>query len=617
MENPFASSLRLWAKRSFLHEQPFYKVIKEDFPNFPEITKIEDLTAANCSKMFDIIANATDIDPETGEKIGILDKMCDTKIYNALENVPLVRGVNEREDGSQQLIFDSSVYTKDIYNKIRDILCDEKVIQQIVQQVNQEGNFLLDRKKEKMRQAMFHVAEDIWGDFSNVLNTGQRKSIDEIKGMNEKIDITYKLTPAAKQVLANNIQLELKLEGEKRVQPSEFSTKFRELISDNFIKTQIIREIQRLNGVTMSSQSASDYSITKINPNFIGPLSVKENVEGFISKLKETLIAVYGSITQKEAAYINDIIEPRTRQVLMDETGKKIRPAHSLVLGEKTQNKSIGDMGELLAGVLASYNKNIKVTFAGDIDTKNGQAAVDLYIRNKDKQLKLGFQIKHYPAQESNETIYLYRGNVRLQASGGRQDTRGFTRDENKTLWNDFNQLKHPERTETTESELRDNILKILEHALPLFMRYRQRMSDFDTPKFINKFKDTEFYHVKFMQNNIYVINFKIIPASRIFWELANIQEDSAKTPPLTYLFYEDTKATNSDEESSDADQEETEQEQSKTATQKNLFCQYPTISDKDMKNKFYLNFRGIPIFYRNVKTGGKDSSNILSDVFN
>ena len=358
--------------------------------------------------------------------------------------------------------------------------------------------------------------------------------------------------------------MELSITGESASEPLtlEIETKGEQIL---WRQNQTINLIQQI-------QEEYNLSILKKSNYYIIEPDVTKNediAKVFIEKLKNSIRREYPDFNDFPSFF-----EETLKNTLVN------ADSVSLLTGNKTSNKIRGDIGEFL---VALFNKKIfkkNISFVGDTQTSTGQAAVDLYLK------KLGFQVKNFPGQEQNSIISLYPSIEKI-AKEDNFETRGLLIKQKEDLYNNFSQLIYIQQGEKEEN-FKQQIIEILKQALPYFMRHKQHL----TLEEISQNPDLR--KLSEIKNNIYILNFRIIPASRIFYELAKSAEKIKCNQTIEKLFY-------------------TKKEKTKNITDKNnLF----SIVKRNLKSldSFYLYFRGIQFNYQGLKTG-KDG-NLLSETF-
>lgn len=342
---------------------------------------------------------------------------------------------------------------------------------------------------------------------------------------------------------------------------------------DDTIK--VIRQIQEEYNLQIIKKS--DYYIIPIENNMSED---EELINVFCEKLRNAIESIDSYKGQ------NIEIEQPLKDALVKILKIRGQSARELLIGPKTENKIRGDIGEILVGALNQLGFGKTSIFVGDITTSTGQAAIDLYLG------KLGFQVKNFPGSEgpNTRTISLYHSVNQITSDSS--DSRNLSEEQRKGIYWNFNNLKKDREID----ESKQKIIEILKEALPNFIRYAQRYTNEEiTNNEILK-------RLSSLRNNFYIVNFRLIPASRIFYELAKSAENvNGFNATIENLFYEnsgETKNLNIDNM---------------------LFGQVKKL--KQNKNSlledFYLYFKGIQLDYRELKTGSGGKNLIASSFVN
>lgn len=352
----------------------------------------------------------------------------------------------------------------------------------------------------------------------------------------------------------------------------EFRKKNKQLWNqDDTIK--VIRQIQEEYNLQIIKKS--DYYIIPIENNVSED---EELINLFCKKIKNAT----ESIDSYEGKNIE--IEQPLKDALVKILKNRGQSARELLIGPKTENKIRGDIGEILVGAFNQLGFGKTSIFVGDITTSTGQAAIDLYLG------KLGFQVKNFPSSEgpNTKTISLYHSVNQISLDSS--DSRNLSKEQQEDIYWNFNNLKKDRKID----ESKQNIVTILKEALPNFIRYEQRYTNEEiTNNEILK-------RLSNLRNNFYIVNFRLIPASRIFYELAKSAESvDGFNATIENLFYENSGET-------------------KNLNINNmLFGQVKKL--KQNKNSllkdFYLYFKGIQLDYRELKLGS-GGKNLIASSF-
>lgn len=243
-----------------------------------------------------------------------------------------------------------------------------------------------------------------------------------------------------------------------------------------------------------------------------------------------------------------------------------------------TGNQLKGNLGEILCGILATVATGQKSKILGRTLTEKGkQHATDLMIvfKNAQNNLKaLGAQIKTFPsAEEVGEQVFYEQSNqigddninryLNPRGDGQRQGNRIL-----KIL------IKAYCKNKNRYNSLEDFLFSKTEN----YLRYRE-----GTP-----LKEGAEEIVKNIRNNFYIFNFRIIPASLIFYFL----EQSLTTNNLSNIFYfSETKP----------DKKKKQSKTSGTTLRESLDNIFPQKKDFHDYDNVYLNFVGLTIRFKGI----------------
>lgn len=252
--------------------------------------------------------------------------------------------------------------------------------------------------------------------------------------------------------------------------------------------------------------------------------------------------------------------------------------ARDLLLGNKKINKVKGDVGEFLVGIMLQAalvdNINNENIYQGKVQTGFGEHAVDIYIKG------MGFQVKNFPGQEQEDIVMLYASHSSLSRDSKLQDSDKY--------------LSKEEKSQLRLSVFLSNNIEtnnLLLSSLSKFMRID------------SNYKETEkatkeiLKQAQKMENCFYIVNFRLIPASRLLWEMAqNIKKykNIQYSDEIQYMFCIDKNNI------------------------KNSNLPLYKFYNENIVNIFKdsaLYFRGIPLRYNNIKLE-TTKKNFLADVF-
>lgn len=334
-------------------------------------------------------------------------------------------------------------------------------------------------------------------------------------------------------------------------------------------------------------QKQYDLQIIKKSDYYIIPLEENQSenkrlIQLFCEKVENAI----GEIDEYKGIIIEDSLKEALQKIL------KIngQSARDLLIGPKTENKIKGDIGEVLVGAFNQLGFGKASRLVGDIPTSTGEAAIDLYLK------KLGFQVKNMPSSEGprTKTISLYHSIN--QISTDTSESRGLSQEEKEKIYENFERIRISDDGDNSEyiKTLKQNIIEILKKALPNFIRYTQRFTNEEITK------NNILKRLSNLKNNFYIVNFRLIPASRIFYELAESAKNTGEfNTTIDFLFYEDLNQTKM------------------INVNKNLFKQINGFNKDKFPKSFYLYFKGIQLDYKGLTLQSQGGNLIASSFVN
>lgn len=264
---------------------------------------------------------------------------------------------------------------------------------------------------------------------------------------------------------------------------------------------------------------------------------------------------------------------------MLDES--TINEITNMLIQITTGNQLKGNLGEILCGILATVATGQKAKILGRTLTERGkQHATDLMIifKNAQNNLKaLGAQIKTFPSvEEVGEQVFYEQSNqigddninryLNPRGNGQRQGNRIL-----KIL------IKAYCKNKNRYNSLEDFLFSKTEN----YLRYRE-----GTP-----LKEGAEEIVKNIRNNFYIFNFRIIPASLIFYFL----EQSLTTDNLSDLskifYFSET----------EPDKKKKQSKTSGTTLRESLDNIFPQKKDFHDYDNVYLNFVGLTIRFKGI----------------
>lgn len=226
-----------------------------------------------------------------------------------------------------------------------------------------------------------------------------------------------------------------------------------------------------------------------------------------------------------------------------------------------------GELGETMVAIfletLPTEQQEIVKVFGREIG-KTGQAAVDIGLVSS----KIGFQVKNYTSIDNSMALYSQSNDLFAN-----DIIRYLEQSTLEKFRNDIS-LGYKEKDEIEEEKVEENLVN-LQESIPHYLRYDEAQGAADA--------------VKEYQNNFYILNFRIIPASILFYIMAQIvkeQENKAKDLDIFFLTSEKQKAGRNDVLKSNG----------------NFVDTYKIMREKKINNKnskVYVNFKGIKVEFK------------------
>lgn len=482
-------------------------------------------------------------------------------------------------------IYDA-VFNKNDFNGLLSILRNEQFYQKILNLFSSRLDLITKNKVKKIKNLSSSIKTKI---------NEESKSIEALNNTNNNQifiktkEITKIIRKALEEMIESDtnssekILYDIILEIEKKENEDNYELKISEST-----KTINWNQNTTIDFLTKLSQETGIKIFTEYY--IIDPTTDTKNVVEIKNALLNSIFSAVEQmgIEKEQKKNLENILKDNDFQNKIEQY-LKIEEGQNLILGPKTFNKIKGDLGEFLSSVLIDYALKLQVSFGGDVKTSTGEAAVDIFIK------KMGFQIKNFPRSEnSSNPISLYAEQFFVKPENN-PNRRAMTGEEQNQLYKSSSILAYKNSKDQDKNEAKTMIQELLTKIFPNFIRYSQNF--YLDNSLTNNFKK--------ITNNFYVINFRMVPASRIFYELIqqikNNPEDGSGIEQFFYLTKEQIVYTS-------------------TSTKINFFESFKDNNIANLfkgKNKKPVNlvFRGIQIDYKGLKKG-EANGNLLSQSF-
>lgn len=533
--------LKSLEEKSFEKEKKIYEMVKEKI----KINSPKDLTAENCRKLFGFLSEDSLLGNNNSKYNYVYYMLRDPRFY-------LNMGVNSNNVKKSSYVVSRS---KAKENKTGITLTQE----------------ILRYKTEET--ILKHLNTRIWQQLKEKWGKNIEKQIAEYnedkKNQNIQKEKLYDIKLEMKDL--NNYNIRINKDGLlwNKNDIILFITDLEEKIQKTYPDFYIFPK--------------NDYFIIQTN---LTNLSEEDIYNEFKQKMENTtskMVNIYENEKKNEDLtknLLNEMEKFLENKKLKIISALKKPEGKALLFGKKTLEKLIGDIMEFLLNILIYDEENL---FIGDIQTRSGLAAVDNIIKRN------GFQCKNLPSKISSNKISLYDDVLTVTLNDNVSD-RIFTEEEKKKLF-----IKSAIYQKNQSSSYRNDILMLLQKSFPNAIRYEQRDEDFgntDNEEIINILRG--------MTNTFYLLNFYLIPSSRIFYELREQLNTEFGKPKNTLIenFYE---AVETDKKPQNINYFDSLTNM-KATKKKSLF----------KIKKFILYFKGITFDFNNIK-GKISGNNILA----
>lgn len=482
-------------------------------------------------------------------------------------------------------IYDT-VFNENDFNSLLNILRNEQFYQKILNLFSSELNSITKNKVKKIKNLSSSIKTKINEESKNIENLNNTNNNQIFIKTKE---ITKIISKALEEMIESDTNSSEKILYDiiAKIEKKENEDSYELKISES-TKTINWNQNTTIDFLTKLSQETGIKIFTEYY--IIDPTTDTKNVAEIKNALLKSILSAVKQmgIEKEQEKKLKNILKDNDFQNKIEQY-LKIEEGRNLILGPKTFNKIKGDLGEFLSSVLIDHALKLQVSFGGDVKTSTGEAAVDIFIK------KMGFQIKNFPRSEnSSNPISLYAEQFFVNPKNN-PNRRAMTGEEQNKLYKSSSILAYKSSKAEDKNEAKTMIQELLTKIFPNFIRYSQNF--YSDTSLTNNFKK--------ITNNFYVINFRMVPASRIFYELIqqikNNSEDGNSIEKFFYLTKEQIEYTS-------------------TSKQKNFFESFKNDNIINLfkgKNKEPVNlvFRGIQIDYRGLKEG-ETNGNLLSQSF-
>ena len=538
-------SILFWLKsleeKSFEKEKKIYEMVKGKIT----IKSPEDLTAENCRKLFDFLSQDSLAKNNNSKYYYVYYMLRDPRFY-------LYMGVNSNNVKKNSYVVSRSKAKK---NKTGITLTQE----------------IFRYKTEET--ILKHLNTRIWGQLEDKWGKNIEKQIEEYnkdkKDKNIQKEKLYNIKLEMNDLHNYNIRFNKDVFLWNKEDIILFITDLEEKIQKTYPDFYIFPK--------------NDYFIIQTDLTNLTEEDIYNKFKQRMENTTSKMVSIYEN-EKKDEDIIKNLLNEMEK--FLENKKSKIISAlekpegKDLLFGKKTLEKLTGDIMEFLLNILIYDEENL---FIGDIQTRSGLAAVDNIIKGN------GFQCKNLPSKISSGKISLYDDALTVALNDNVSD-RIFTEEEKKKLF-----IKSAIYQKNQSSSYRNDILMLLQKSFPNAIRYEQRDKDFentDNKEIINILRG--------MTNTFYLLNFYLIPSSRIFYELREQLNTEFGKPKNTLIenFYE---AVETDKKPQNINYFDSLTNM-KATKKKSLF----------KIKKFILYFKGITFDFNNIK-GKTSGNNILA----
>ena len=254
------------------------------------------------------------------------------------------------------------------------------------------------------------------------------------------------------------------------------------------------------------------------------------------------------------------------------------------ILSKRTRAHVSGMLGETLFSIfLETFNEDNQsaVEIFGQTDLGTGQAAVDVGLITKELS-KIGFQIKNYGSIVNTISLYSQSNRLSVEKEMKRYIEEKYYRilhriflenTEGSLLW-----TNNPDKTENLLTEAEN----ILNKHIPYYVRFDEA-----------QIKDSS------IQNNFYIINFSFVPASTIFYIMAETVKEAVENQKTKTMFF----LSSIKQDNSGVLDPQTDFKGSWENTYENISAKTPSKTENllsSLNESLYVNFVGMRITFQN-----------------
>lgn len=262
------------------------------------------------------------------------------------------------------------------------------------------------------------------------------------------------------------------------------------------------------------------------------------------------------------------------------------------LLTASTESLVSGELGETMVSIFLKTlpkKQEEMVYIFGQTKGDTGDAAVDIGLKYASQ--KIGFQVKNYSSIDSEMVLYPQSNDLMaddILRYITTEQLNQFRMNIQKSLyWSNLDPIKKDKGKEEEEYRKNEN-LNILQDHIQYYLRYDEAEG---------AAKEIEGY-----QNNFYVLNFKIIPASVLFLLLAEIVKSEEKNIKNGDQVFFMTSQKQEPTEGNLLSKQNFKESYEKIVTSASQTVKPENVVEISLpQNYFYINFTGIKVEFKNA----------------